>query len=180
MPKIKHWLSCRQVFSYLAGASIPIGLSVGQNWVLRASAGILFLLGAFGFFVSLVINRNFGFIGPRLREASFRGRLLVEIIGRLTFLGLAAYVAPLLFYGMVDAGSAIKRGCPTKEDVTVVEGESSSMWSWAWKHVTLQTTDGSTTEYNVFFYPRYPKLGQRYEVTLFPRSKCILSSQIID
>ena len=157
-----------------------IGLTAGENWLLRALAGTLFLSGAFGFFVSLVVSRNFGFIGPRLRQASLRGRLLVEIIGRLTFLGLAAWVAPPLFYGVVDAGDVIKRGYPTKADVTVVEVEASAMWSWVWGHMTLQTTDGSTTEYNVFFHPRYPELGQRYEVALFPRSKCILSFQPID
>ncbi|PYK89118.1 MAG: hypothetical protein DME35_09615 [Verrucomicrobia bacterium] len=31
--------------------------------------------------------------------------------------------------------------------------------------------------HNLFFYPRYPKEGQRYEVVLLPKSKCVLSFQ---
>jgi hypothetical protein len=180
MPKIKPSLSLRPVFLWLASASIVIGLSSGENWLLRATAEILFLLGAFGFFVSFVISRNFGFIGPRLRQASLRGRLLVEIMSRLMFLGAAAWVAPPLFYGVGDVAGAIKRGYPTRAEVTVVAVEPSAMWSWVWKSITLQTADGSTTEYNVFFHPQYPELGQRYEVALFPKSKCILSLQPID
>jgi hypothetical protein len=57
--------------------------------------------------------------------------------------------------------------------VTYVPG--GAIWNWVWKDLGLQTQDGKSSRYNLFFHPPYPNQGQRYEVIILPKSKCLLS-----
>jgi len=124
-----------------------------------------------------IFSRTFVFIGLRLVESSLKVQLAVEAICPLCILGLATYLAPTLFYMCLDFGDVIKRGHPISTEALVTHVPSGAMRSWAWKDVGLETADGISARYNLFFYPRYPKEGQRYEVVLLPKSKCVLSFQ---
>jgi len=124
-----------------------------------------------------IFSRTFVFIGLRLVESSLKVQLAVEAICPLCILGLATYLAPTLFYMCLDFGDVIKRGHPISTEALVTYVPSGAMRSWAWKDVGLETADGISARYNLFFYPRYPKEGQRYEVVLLPKSKCVLSFQ---
>jgi hypothetical protein len=108
----------------LIATSIALGLSASENWLPRAIASALLLLGGVIILVSMILNRKFGFIGPRLVDRSLKLRLAVEILGRLVFLGLLVFVAPILFYMCLDFYGLMKRGYPIKTGafVTYVPG----------------------------------------------------------
>ena len=168
------------IYAFLVTASIVIGLNAGEDWRLRAISSVLLLAGGLSMFVSFVFSRTFVFIGARLIKSTLKVRLAVEAICRLCILGLAAYLAPTLFYMCLDFRDVIKRGNPTSTEVVVTYVPSGAMWSWVWKDIGLKTADGNTERYNLFFHPRYPKQGQRYEVIVLPKSKCVLSLRPIE
>jgi hypothetical protein len=164
---------------FLIAASIALGLSAGENWLLRAFATALLLLGGVTILVSMILSRKFGFIGTKLVDKSLKLRLVVEILGRLVFLALLIFVAPILFYMCLDFYGLIKRGYPTKTEAIVTYVPGCAIWNWVWKDVGLQTQDGKTGRYNLFFYPPYPNQGERYAVLILPKSKCVLSMKLL-
>ena len=164
-----------KAYALLVTASIVIGLNSDENWRLRGISAALLLAGCLSMFVSFIFSRTFVFIGPRLVESSLKVRLAVEVICRVCILGMAIYLAPTLFYMCLDFGDVIKRGSPISTEALVTYVPRGAMWDWAWKQIGLQTADGNSARYNLFFHPRYPSLGRQYKVVLFPKSKCVLS-----
>jgi hypothetical protein len=156
-------------------ASIVLGLSAGENWFLRAIAGALLLLGTLGVLVPIIVSRNFECIGPRLIDKSLKVRLVVELLGRLVFLTLIIFAAPILFYMCLDFYGLINRGYPIRTEAIVTYVPGGAIWNWAWKDVGLQTIGGKNDRYNLFFHPAYPNQGKVYEVVILPKSKCLLS-----
>jgi hypothetical protein len=159
----------------VVAASIVLGLTAGENWLLRAIAGALLLLGGLGVFVSIILSPTLQFIGPRLRGANLKLRLTIEMAGRLVFVVLVIFAAPILLYMCADFYGLVKRGSPVRERAMVTYVPGSAIWNWAWKDIGLQTEDGESRSYNLFFHPPYPNQGQPYEVVILPKSKCILS-----
>src|SRR5947208_7789154 len=96
-----------------------LGLMSDANWPIRAIAAALFLVGAFGIFVSYVVTPAFGFIGPKLIQSSLRVRLSVEVFFRLVMLGLAVYCGPILYNMGLDAYNLTQRGYPISTEAIV-------------------------------------------------------------
>ncbi len=167
------------VCGFLAAVSVAIGLSADENWLLRAIAAAVFLLAGTGIFVSFIVSRTFNFIGPKLVGKSLNVRMTVEAIGRLLMLALTIFFGPILFYMCVDFLDIIKGGGPLRTEAVVVYVPSGAIWNWVWKEIGLQTTNGKRARYDLFFHPQYPKEGQRYEVVLLPKSKCVLSFELV-
>jgi hypothetical protein len=180
MPGKKSRLRVQTFWTLLIAGPIFLGLNSDENWLLRALSGALFLIAALSAFVSFIASRKFVFIGPRLIKSSIKVRLAVEIFCRLVNLGLSMFIAPILFYMCLDFADAIERGYPIRVEAIVVYNQTGTMWSWVWKDIDLQTTDGATARYNLFFHPHDPKQAQRYEVVLLPRSKCVLSLRLVE
>jgi hypothetical protein len=141
---------------FVVAASIVLGLISGENWLLRAIAGALLLLGTLAIFVPIIVSRKFECIGPRLVDKSLRVQLLVELLGRLLLLALIIFVGPILFYMCLDFYGLIKRGYPIKMEAVVTYVPGGAIWSWVWKDIGLQTQDGRNDRYNLFFHPAYP------------------------
>jgi hypothetical protein len=163
------------ISGFLIAVSIAVGLTAGENWLARAIAGALLLVGGVTALVSAILSRKFCFIGRKLVDKSLRLRLAVEIFGRLVFLVLVVFVAPILFYMCLDFYELIRRGHPLRTEAIVTYVPSGAIWNWAWKDLGLETQNGNTSRYNLFFHPEYPSQGQQYEVAILPRSKCVLS-----
>ncbi len=180
MSRSKRLATFQTVCGFLAAAAVAVGLSAGENWLLRAIAAVLFLVGALGIFVSLIVSRTFQFIGLKLMASSLKVRITVEAFGRLVMLGLTVLVAPILLNMCLDFYDLIKRGYPPKTEAIVTYVPGGAIWNWVWKEIGLQTADGNRARYNLFFHPPYPKEGQRYEVVLLTKSKCVLSLRNIE
>jgi hypothetical protein len=162
---------------FLVIVSFTVGLSSGENWLLRAAAGFLLLASILIGLIPLIVSRRFVCLGPRLVNSSLKVRLTVEVIGRLGFLALTVFVLPIFFKTCSDLGSVVALRHPVKIDAIATYVPSGSLWGWGWKEIGLQTADGSDEHYNLFFHPHNPKQGQRYEVAILPKSKCVLSLQ---
>lgn len=160
--------------------SILIGLNSAENWLVRAIATALLLVSGLGILVCSIVNPAFGFIGPRLVGSSFKVRITVEAVGRLVMLGVTIFCAPILFNMCLDFFDLAKRGHPVRTEAIVTSVPGGAMWNWVWKDIGLRIPGGSQSRYNLFFHPRYPEENQRYQVVLFPRSKCVLSLQPFD
>jgi hypothetical protein len=179
-PRGKLHVTAQAGCGFLIIASGVIGANCDENWELRATAGIVFLTGILGLLVSLVVNPKFGFIGPKLSTSSFAAKVVIEIFFRLIMLGLGLFVTPILFNMYLDIYDLVKGGHPMTKEAVVTYVPSGALWSWAWKDIGLQASDGTDFRYNVFFHPQYPTQGQRYEVVLLPKSKCVLSLEKIE
>jgi hypothetical protein len=180
MPRKKSRLRVQTFWALLIAGPIFLGLNSDEKWLLRALSAALFLIAALSVFVSFIASRRFVFIGPRLIESSIKVRLAVEIFCRAVNLGLSIFIAPILFYMWLDLADVLERGYPIRAEAIVVYNQPTTMWSWVWKYLDLQTTDGATARYNLFFHPHYPKQALRYEVVLLPRSKCVLSLRPVE
>ncbi len=179
MLRKKLGLKSQARWCVVVAASIAVGLSAGENWVLRATAGALFLLSGVGILVSTTLSRKFEFVGRRLVDKSLKVRLGVELLGRLVCLALIAFAAPILLNMCLDFYGLIKRGYPMRTVATVTYLPGGAIWNWLWKDVGLQTQGGKTGRYNLFFYPPYPNQGERYAVLILSKSRCVLSMKLL-
>jgi hypothetical protein len=177
MPTKRLRLAIRGVPGFLISLSIVIGLSAGENWLPRAIASALLLLAGLTILVPMILSRSFKCIGPRLLRSSVKTRVTIEILGRLVFLGLTIFVAPTLFWLCLDLYDLMERGYPIRIEAAVTCVPGGALWNWVCKDIGLQTADAKTARYNLFFHPPYPSEGQRYEVIILPKSKCVLSLQ---
>jgi hypothetical protein len=177
MPSRKPRPTFQRACGFAVAVSILIGLSSGENWQLRWTAAALFLLAATAILTSVIVSRDFQFIGPRLTASSPKVRMTIEVVGRLLMLGLIIFAAPILFKMCFDFSDLFSRGHPLRVEAVVAYVPSGAIWNWIWKDVGLETTDSKSARYDLFFHPRYPTQGQHYEVVLLPKSKCVLSFQ---
>jgi hypothetical protein len=177
MSRRKPRLTFQKACGFVVAVSILIGLSSGENWQLRWTAAALFLLATTSILTSSIVSRDFQCIGPRLTASSLKVQITIEVLGRLLILGLAIFSAPILFKICLDFYDLFNHGYPPRVEAVVTYVPGGAVWNWIWKDVGLETTDGKSARYNLFFHPRHPTQGQRYGVVLLPKSERVLSFQ---
>jgi hypothetical protein len=160
------------------GFSALLGLNAGQNWRIRAIALLLFCVIFLAVFVPMIASRRFVFVTETSKlvtqHYSQRVRVTVEVLCRLTFLGLVLYMVSQLWEVCLDCADILKHGEPVQMRGTVTDFHYSGPTAWASKFVSLRSFDSDTTKYTMLFYRFYPKEGADYDAVVLPRSKYVL------
>jgi hypothetical protein len=175
MPRKKRTVF-RTLLTVLFLFTVVLGLSSDENWLRRAIASALLLLIGLTLLIPGTLSRRYAVVPDSSRIAHrHKLRLTVEIIGRLLWVAVIVYIAPIFFNMCLDFRSLVQRGSPVREKVTVIDEGNTGLFRWIWNNLDLQSTDGTTQSYQIFYHPVQFEKGHSYEAVILPRSKCVLS-----